>query len=194
MILPSSQPFPPQWSHSAILRAKNLSSSFKVTHESAGGRSHVQLPTTSDSDKHMRRSTALKRQTGIRFFFLLHYYFTFLPLSALTCLSCDGTQAFFRNRWHSDGLGEPDHLISYLLLLLLKSPPAFTFHLCSTRCLRLYRLTISLLWPVTIYGADVLKRFKLPEVHWTPLVLLQHVTSGIGGSVGATTLKGVSSL
>lgn len=115
----------------------------------------MQLPTTSDSSKHMHKSTALKRQTGIRSFFL-HYYFTFLPLSALTCLSCDGTQAFFRNRWYSDGLGEPDHLISYLLLLLLKSPPASTFHLCSTRCLRLYRLTISFIWPVTIYGGDLL--------------------------------------
>lgn len=81
--------------------------------------------------------------------------FTFLPLSALTCPSCDGTQTFFRNRWYSGGLGEPDHLISYLLLLHLKhSPPVFTLPLCSTQCLHLYhRPSHSFnLWPYMELG------------------------------------------
>lgn len=123
-----------QWSHSStstILWTKSVSLPLSKLHMKAPEAGHMcsfyqfQTPTN---------TSQLPLSTGISLFFA-HYYFTFLPLSALTCLSCDGTQAFFRNCWYSDGLGEPDHLISYLLFLLLKSPPAFTFPLCSTHFL-----------------------------------------------------------
>lgn len=127
----SFTPFPSEWSHSQ----KSLSCSLPVTHKSARGQSHVQLATASESSQHTHKSPALKHQTGILFnftflkiIFLLRCYFTFLPLSALTCISCDWTQTFFRYHWYSDGLGgawSPD---------FVQSPLAFTFHLCPTHC------------------------------------------------------------
>lgn len=133
-----------------ILWAKNLSSCFYLTHESAWGLRQVTWWITLYCNEHMHKSTALKHQNVVIFLVFFHYSFTFFPLSALTCLSCDGTQAFFRNCWYSKGLGGSDHLISYLLPLLLKRPPpAFTFHLCSTRGLHhLHHLTISFTWHV----------------------------------------------
>lgn len=87
---------------------KPLSSSFQVAHESAGGQSHdaQQLQTLTNS-----RTRQLPRSTSLASVFMLHYDFTLLPLPALTCLSCDPTQAFFRDGCCSDGLGRLDHLI-----------------------------------------------------------------------------------
>lgn len=53
------------------------------------------------------------------------------PHSALTCLSCDRTEAFFRDHWHSDGLGVPGHLIYCLLFF----STAFTSPVSFTSCL-----------------------------------------------------------
>lgn len=110
----------------SLVSHKSLIFPFKVTRESTRGQSHEQLPTTAILSRlhtnTQTQSSALKHQTGINFFvFLLHYDFTFLPLSDLTCLSCDRTKVFFRNRWYSDGLGGHGHLISYLLPLLFKT-------------------------------------------------------------------------
>lgn len=86
------------------------------------------------------------------FIFLLHYYFTPPHFSALTWVSCDGTQTFFRKslvfRWLRGSLVTRFHTFSYSFLnnLLLLS----WFHLCLTHCLHFNHLTITFIWPVTV--------------------------------------------
>lgn len=83
--------------------AKNPPSSF-TCHMTAPGAGHMCNTRPDCEHAATHAQVGMPLSTSLVSLPLFLFSFPFLPLSALTCLSCDGTQAFFRHRWYSDGL------------------------------------------------------------------------------------------